>query len=84
MIIYLKCSNNKRSKTVGDCFAKAVSKLGWPSRVRGDYGTENNEIERKMVQKWGVAHRPYLRGRCVCGTVWDMCCILTDHGLYCH
>ncbi|KAF5339993.1 hypothetical protein D9611_012376 [Ephemerocybe angulata] len=65
MIIYLVCSNNKRSKTVGACFMTAVSQFGWPSRVRGDYGTENNEIERKMVEKWGIAHRAYLRGRSV-------------------
>ncbi|KAF5340076.1 hypothetical protein D9611_012341 [Ephemerocybe angulata] len=65
LIIYLVCTNNKRSKTVGECFSNAVVRYGWPSRVRGDYGTENNEIERKMVERWGLAHRAYLRGRSV-------------------
>ncbi|KAF5340938.1 hypothetical protein D9611_006018 [Ephemerocybe angulata] len=63
MVIYLVCTNNKRSATVGDCFRKAVDIYGWPSRMRGDFGTENNEVERMMVRKWGVRHRAYLRGR---------------------
>ena len=65
MVVYLVCTSNKGSKTMGDCFREAVSCLGWPSMVRGDFGTENNEIERKMVRHWGAAHRAYLRGQCV-------------------
>ncbi|KAJ3515573.1 hypothetical protein NMY22_g14424 [Coprinellus aureogranulatus] len=65
MVIYLVCSNNKRSKTVGSLFENAVAQYGWPSRVRGDFGTENNEIERMMIRKWGSQHRPYLRGRSI-------------------
>ncbi|KAF6747406.1 hypothetical protein DFP72DRAFT_1149225 [Ephemerocybe angulata] len=42
-----------------------VEKYSWPSRVRGDFGTENNVIEREMIAHWGVSHRPYLRGRSV-------------------
>jgi len=41
----------------------AVGKYGWPSRVRGDFGTENNGIEARMVDHWGILHRAYLRGR---------------------
>jgi hypothetical protein len=41
----------------------AVHTFGWPSRVRGDYGTENNDIERKMIQRWGEDHHAYIRGR---------------------
>lgn len=33
--------------------------------MRGDFGTENNGVERKMIAKWGVQHRAYLRGRYV-------------------
>jgi hypothetical protein len=65
MIIYLHCSNNKLSKTVEGLFKKAVNTYGWPSRVRGDWGTENNGIERQMVAHRGAQHRPYLRGRYV-------------------
>jgi hypothetical protein len=63
LIVYLGCTNNKRSATVEALFVEGVNVFGWPSRVRGDFGTENNGIERVMVQKWGVNHHPYLRGR---------------------
>jgi hypothetical protein len=62
-IIYLACTSNKRSHTVEVIFVDAVDFFGWPSRVRGDWGTENNGIERQMIAHWGEAHRPYLRGR---------------------
>lgn len=62
-LIYVVCCNNKRSATVTALFLDAVKTFGWPSRVRGDFGTENNGVERAMVAKWGVAHRAYLRGR---------------------
>jgi hypothetical protein len=60
MIVYLQCSSNKRAQTVTDCFTDAVCTFGWPSRVRGDYGKENNGIEREMNQNWGENHRAYL------------------------
>ncbi|KAK6992301.1 hypothetical protein R3P38DRAFT_2448689, partial [Favolaschia claudopus] len=41
----------------------AVSIYGWPSRMRGDFGKENNGVERRMIAGWGEAHRSYLRGR---------------------
>ncbi|PPQ75955.1 hypothetical protein CVT26_005783 [Gymnopilus dilepis] len=65
LVIYMICSNNKKSATVGKCFRDAVAKYGWPSRVRGDFGSENNEIERLMWAKRGQLHRPYLRGRSI-------------------
>lgn len=40
-----------------------VAKYGWPSRGRGDYGKENNGVERRMIIRWGIAHRAFLRGR---------------------
>ncbi|KAJ7174889.1 hypothetical protein C8R46DRAFT_1031481 [Mycena filopes] len=42
---------------------EAVAKYGWPSRGRGDFGKENNGIERRMIAHWGELHRAYLRGR---------------------
>jgi hypothetical protein len=62
-IVYLECRNNKRSRTVASMFQAGVLELGWPSRVRGDYGTENNGIERMMLSARGPQHRPYLRGK---------------------
>ena len=43
----------------------AVDVFGWPSRGRGDFGRENNEVERRMIAHWGEAHRAFLRGRYV-------------------
>ena len=68
LIIYLVCASNKRAATVSSIFMRGVSKYGWPSRVRGDFGTENNDVERKMIEHWGEAHRAFLRGRYVLAT----------------
>ena len=62
-IVYLLCAGNKRSDTVFEAFLQGVRDIGLPSRVRGDFGKENNKIEQYMIQKRGAAHKPYLRGR---------------------
>jgi hypothetical protein len=64
LILYLECCNNKRSATVEELFMSAVGVYGWPSRVRGDFGTENNGVERRMNARRGAGHHAYLRGRC--------------------
>ena len=64
-IVYLLCATNKRADTVFSAFLQGVQDIGLPSRVRGDFGTENNKIEQYMIQVRGAAHNPYLRGRCV-------------------
>ncbi|KAF7328064.1 Integrase catalytic domain-containing protein [Mycena kentingensis (nom. inval.)] len=63
LIVYLAVRANKRQATVAELFMGAVARMGWPSRMRGDYGTENNEVERLIIAHWGAAHRAYLRGR---------------------
>ncbi|KAK7690570.1 hypothetical protein QCA50_005668 [Cerrena zonata] len=64
LIIYLLCSNNKRARNVRIIFLTiGIRRHGWPSRVRADFGTENNEVEDVMIEHWGPEHRPYLRGR---------------------
>ena len=70
LIIYLHCCLDKRAHTVLKLFLEAVAVWGWPSRMRGDFGTENNEVERAMIAQWGEAHHAYLRGRYV------SCCLL--------
>jgi hypothetical protein len=61
--IYFVCTHTKRASVVLSCFLDAVERLGWPSRVRGDFGKENNGVESLMIEKWGEEHRAYLRGR---------------------
>ncbi|KAJ8082108.1 hypothetical protein PM082_007954 [Marasmius tenuissimus] len=63
LMIYMHCCNNKRASVVGMIFREAVEIFGWPSRMRADFGRENNEVERLMVRRWGENHRAYLRGR---------------------
>lgn len=65
LIIYLECRSDKRAQTVWSLYREAVEFFGWPSRGRGDFGRENNEVERRMIQRWGEAHRAFLRGRYV-------------------
>ncbi|KAG6914284.1 hypothetical protein DXG01_001300 [Tephrocybe rancida] len=65
LVIYLRCSNNKRSRTMESVFKGGVEVYGWPSRVQADFGTENNRVEVIMIDKWGAAHRAYLRGRSI-------------------
>lgn len=63
MIIYLSCSTNKRAATVTALFEAAIEEFGVPTRVRGDYGTENNGIENLMIFIRGLENAPYLRGK---------------------
>ncbi|KAF7311732.1 Integrase catalytic domain-containing protein [Mycena indigotica] len=62
LFIYLVCCDNKKSATVEQIFRRAVAIYGWPSRARGDFGKENNGVERMMIGHWGEAHMAYLRG----------------------
>jgi hypothetical protein len=63
LVIYLICTNNKRASTVESLFIAGVRRYGWPSRARGDFGKENNYVEKQMIFHWGEAHHAYLRGR---------------------
>lgn len=63
LLVYLCVSSNKRANTVTEMFEEAVGRLGLPSRVRGDYGTENNGIEALMLKRRGPQHRGYIRGK---------------------
>lgn len=65
LMIYMYCCNNKRQATVAAAYRGAIKKYGWPSRCRGDWGKENNEVERMMIAHWGENHRAYLRGKYV-------------------
>lgn len=63
-IIYLECRSNKTAKTVGKIFKDSCKRMGHhPSRVRGDYGTENNEVESYMIKLRGKLHNAFIRGR---------------------
>lgn len=65
LIVYLGVSTNKKASTVTGMFKLAIGELGAPSQVRGDFGTENNGVEKLMQELRGVLHRPYIRGKSV-------------------
>ena len=60
MITSLLCATNNLAVTALEGFVSGVTKYGMPERVRGDNGTENNEIERYMLHHRGG--RSYIRG----------------------
>lgn len=63
-IVYLECRSSKSADVVLEIFKGGVRRMGGPpSRVRGDYGTENNGVEALVVAYWGEAHNAYLRGQ---------------------
>lgn len=65
-VVYLEARSNKTSATVTRIFKEGIVHMdSAPSRVRGDYGTENNGVEEFMINFRGEHHRAYLRGRYV-------------------
>ena len=50
VIVYLKASTNNRAETVLQLFRDAIQIYNLPSRVRSDYGLENIDVARFMLQ----------------------------------
>lgn len=65
LFTFLKASDNNRSDTVLACFVEAVSTYGLPSRVRCDYGGENNDVCDTMELLRGSTRGSAIRGRSV-------------------
>ncbi|XP_046879760.1 uncharacterized protein LOC124470086 [Hypomesus transpacificus] len=63
LVVFLRASSNNRSSTVMDCFMKAVTRYGVPSRVRTDHGGENNAVCLFMNIFRGSCRGSTLRGR---------------------
>lgn len=52
-IFYLQAATNNEAMTVLKAFQDGVNKLGWPSRVRADYGGENLRVKDLMEEVRG-------------------------------
>jgi hypothetical protein len=48
-IIYLFAADNNYDATVATMFRNTAQEFGWPSRVRGDHGGENNDVAALMI-----------------------------------
>ena len=62
---YLRCSNNNRASTVLQCFQEAISTYSVPSRVRCDYGVENVDVARFMLETRGTDRSSIITGSSV-------------------
>lgn len=65
LVTGIRASNNNRAETVHVLFTSAVEQHGLPSRVRGDYGTENVLVRSLMESLRGIGRGSYILGRSV-------------------
>ena len=62
LIVYLKASTNNKASTVLQLFQEAVAHYNLPSRVRCDFGLENVDVGRLMLETRGVNRGSILTG----------------------
>ncbi|TCD62111.1 hypothetical protein EIP91_007465 [Steccherinum ochraceum] len=68
LIVGFAVNSNNRASSVLDLFNNATSQYGFPSRCRGDHGTENVDVARKMDEVRGLGRGSYIWGRSVHNT----------------
>ena len=65
LIVMLQCSSNNKASTVLQLFLEAIQLYRTPLRLRTDHGTENIEIAKYMLEKYGTESRPVITGKSV-------------------
>ena len=61
LIVFLKCATNNRANTVAN-FLEAIQRFRCPVRVCTDYGTENIEVAKCMLEHHGTEKIPFITG----------------------
>jgi len=61
-VVFLKCNTNNEALTVLNLFENATERFNVPHRVRCDHGTENIEVARWMLTRYGTGHNPVITG----------------------
>ncbi|KAJ3014489.1 hypothetical protein NUW54_g1296 [Trametes sanguinea] len=64
-VLGIRAHNNNRAQTVLELFEDIACVHGYPSRVRGDHGTENLLVAARMEEVWGAERGSYIWGRSV-------------------
>lgn len=98
LIVFLNCNTDNKANTVAECFLSAVQRYGWPSRTRSDYGKENVEVAKLMVERRGLNRSSHICGpsvrnqrierlwrdyfRCVGSVFYDLFVFLENNGLF--
>lgn len=62
-VLGILASNNNRATTVLQLFEDIALEFGYPSRVRGDHGSENVLVAAQMEEIRGVGRGSYIWGR---------------------
>lgn len=62
-VLGIRAHNNNRAGTVLGLFEDIVQIHGYPSRVRGDHGTENLSVAARMEEVRGTGRGSYIWGR---------------------
>lgn len=62
-VLGIRASNNNRADTVLQLFEDIAQIYGYPSRVRGDHGTENLLVAARMEEVRGLERGSYIWGR---------------------
>ena len=65
MVIFLRCNTNNKATTVLHDFVSGCTEFGLPSRVRSDYGGENVDVARYMLDVRGNGRGTFLTGASV-------------------
>ena len=60
--MFLKCSTNNEALTVLTLLEDAIQKFNVPARIRCDHGTENIQVAKRILTRYGSSVKCITRG----------------------